>query len=540
MVTKRPHLKHTLGVSALGLTALTANQAHGMETPRLEHPPVLSQREISPEDFLFKHDHVLGTSLELIVRSAHAGDADECEMQVLGEIERLRGILSTYDQMSEIRQYMAGGAAASPELEDVLAAYDHWSELTGGALNINMADVIGLWKKAGLEGQLPDRSALREALHAPRAINVDALGKGYIIDRAVEVAQGFVGRGLLNIGGDIRVWGGDTWLIGVANPAKPFENAQAVAQFELRDAAAATSGGYMRFYPIGGKRFSHLIDPRTQWATPDLVSATVVAADCVSANALSTAACVLGLEGGVKLVLRQASEYLMTDSAGTIRSSAGFIATAIPGALDASATSPSPDAKAQPSASAKVAPAAVSATDPQSTSAAIWPKDFQATINLTLKSQGLFGRFGGRHPYVAIWVEDTKKKLVRTITVWGNSYKYLRELSGWLGMVGPNINLRSITHATRPAGQYSVVWDGMDDKGKPVPAGDYRIVVEINRENGTHVKESALLHCADTAQSAALPDTAESTASKIEYGPKTTADIKAAGTPSTAATAPQI
>src|SRR5258706_15798311 len=120
------------------------------------------------------------------------------------------------------------------------------------------------------------------------------------MDGAGGVGGGVGGGGLLNMGGDIRAWGGGGWVVGVADPECPAENAPVRGTLVLREAAVATSGGYARYFTIGERRYSHLIDPRTLRPVEDVASATVVASDCVTANAMSTAACVLGAREGAR------------------------------------------------------------------------------------------------------------------------------------------------------------------------------------------------------------------------------------------------
>ena len=312
----RPHLRRWLTGAAATLTAFPTAQP----LLAVQLPPAASNSEhfpVSLGQYDFQHEGVLGTSLDLLVGAVRADDARVCEQQVLAEIERLRRILSTYDLASEISRVRAGGSVNSPELAALLSAYDLWEQRTGGAINVNMGEVIRLWKQA--RHLPPVASALANARVVPRAYNVDALGKGYIIDRAVEVARRFAPTGLLNIGGDIRVWGDASWRIGVANPFEPAENAPLLASVVLRDGAVATSGGYSRYVNIAGQRYSHIIDPRTLQPASQVSSATVVAVDCLTANALSTAASVLGLEEGAKLVkLFGKLEYLLVDSQGRI------------------------------------------------------------------------------------------------------------------------------------------------------------------------------------------------------------------------------
>src|SRR4051812_45505996 len=80
--------------------------------------------------------------------------------------------------------------------------------------------------------------------------------------------------GLLNIGGDVRAWGGAGWPVAIADPANSAENARPLTTFLLRNSAVATSGGYARFYNVDGRRYSHLIDPRTLAPAEELGSAT--------------------------------------------------------------------------------------------------------------------------------------------------------------------------------------------------------------------------------------------------------------------------
>ncbi len=510
--------KHLIQASALGLTVWSGGKAF---TPAVLHPSSQeppTQRQFSAGAFLGEYENILGTSMELRLTTGSPVEAQECEWRVLGEIERLRGILSTYDPASEIRQVMAGAPIISQELSELLNLYTQWTQRTAGAINVNMGEVSRLWKMASTSGRVPTQSALRAAARRPRAYNVDALGKGFIIDRAVEIARRFAPIGLLNIGGDIRVWGAEAWLIGVANPFNPADNAAPLAQFLLREGAVATSGGYARFFALNEKKFSHLIDPRSLRPISSLASATVMAPDCVTANALSTAACVLDPKLGAEIARCWGSiEHLLVDSAGSIQHTGTFVLA------DTSATPIAPP-------TLKTPPAAISTGKTPADKPAVpvgWPKDYQVNVTVSIKASQFSFR-GFKRPYVAIWIENADKKVVRTLTVWGTNNRYLSTLSGWWQATARSnfAAIASVTRATRPAGQYNVLWDGLDDKGKPVPVGEYKINFEINREHGTHAMESVLLHCADQPQTAELRQTTETDAAKIVYGPISTSAKK--------------
>ena len=510
----RQHLTRT---AAAGLSVLAAGPRLAAVT--LPSPVAAdgAQHQLAAGEYAFAHENVLGTSLEMVMRTPTAGEAFACQQAVLNEIERLRLILSTYDPASEISRVRAGAPVESPELARVLAAYDRWSGAADGTISAHLADVIRLWREASVTGCLPDAADLQAAYRQTSALNVDALGKGFIVDRAAEVAQRYAAAGFVNIGGDIRAWGPDAWLIGVADPRQPAENAPLLATFPLRNAAVATSGGYARFMTMAGERWSHVVDPRTLRPASWLASATVVAADCLTANALSTAGCLLDAARTLALAAEQGSAgQLVVDPDGN-QFRAGLLAEAPTPAAGGGATA--------------AAPAAAKA----------WPKDFQVTVNVAIGTAagpasggpgsfggpggpggpGGFGGRGGKRPYVAIWVENADHKVVRTLSVLGNSPRYLPELTTWWSAAGGNLStVRTVTRATRGNGLYAVVWDGLDAGGKPAPRGTYTIRVEINREHGRHVSANAVLACGDKPVTAELAATAESSASKVEFGPK--------------------
>ncbi len=561
-LSSRPFTRAAL----VGLTGFAGTKAV-WATPNLTPPAgamPAQAREAETARFTFARDGVLGTSLDLTVQTVRPEEAARVELAVLAEIERLRRILSTYDPASEISRVKFGAEIQSPELAELLTAYDTWTVRSGGALSARLGEVKRLWRDAADSGRAPDAAALRAALDAPGALNVDALGKGYIIDRAVAVARRLAPAGLLDIGGDLRAWGEVNWLVGVADPFNPADNAAPLATFVLRDAAVATSGGYARYVTIAGERRSHILDPRTLQPAEGAVSATVIAADCLTANALSTAACVLGGAPGTALAQAgRALGHLFVSTTGETHR-AGLLATvAAPAAPPADPLARPPAPATPPAASQPAAPAtrAASAT----AAATAWPKDFQVTVNVNIGAAasaaaqpgrgpggapgapggpgvaagpggrggpggpGARGGFpGGRGPggqkraYVAIWVEDAQHKLVRTVAVLGDNPRYVPELTAWYQAVGhPDLrNVRSITRATRANGLYTIAWDGLDNAGQPVPQGAYTIKVEINREHGRHTTGSAVVNCDTQPHSVDLSATAESDVSKVEYGPK--------------------
>ncbi len=214
----------------------------------------LPARSSATEPFHFHHEDILGTSLDLQVAASDEKLAASAESAVLREIERLRKILSSYDPASEIsRLNMATGPMiCSPEVIDVLSAYDQWQAKSKGAYSGQIGDLVALWSNAEKTGTVPTPADLKPVLaastspgwkiapstrnvtrlSAPRSLNVNSLGKGYIVSKAAIAARKAVPgvSGLLvNIGGDIFASGGPTigsaWEIGVADPKRSADNA---------------------------------------------------------------------------------------------------------------------------------------------------------------------------------------------------------------------------------------------------------------------------------------------------------------------------
>ena len=467
-------------------------------------------------EFSFDHEDVLGTSLQLNVCAPDAAAAERSERAVLAEIERMRRILSTRDTVSEISRLntATGPVSCSDELRKVLAAFEWWNTRSAGAYNGHLGELIGAWRAAERAGVLPEKTSLAPIVqslaqpgwelnsakqtvtrHSSAPLNVDSLGKGYIIGRALAAARAAVPEVtglLLNIGGDIQTWGvsdapDGKWRIGVANPARFEDNAPPLAQVSLGNRAISTSAAYERGYDIGGKHYSHILDPRTGWPATGAASATVVAADNATANALATTLCVLQPEEGLRLVRETTgAECLIVAANGSEFRSGGFAALEVP-------------AKDQPK------PAAGS----------LWPKGFQVRLDFTLSLPQ-----GGKRPYVAVWIQDDAGKPVRTVTFWANKPKYYKDMPAWwkIGQKDSTL-LKAVTRATRSRGHHSVVWDGLDDAGKPLPPGTYTVNLEVAREHGGHDHKFAKIDCGPKPAQAELSNGREYAKAQITYSP---------------------
>ena len=130
-------------------------------------------------------------------------------------------------------------------------------------------------------------------------IDLGGIAKGYGVDSSVEVLREWgISDALVNVGGDLYAMGssedGDPWVVGVRSPRDPSKVSE---QFEISDAAVATSGDYMRFFRHNGRQYHHLMDPTTAEPRESLVhSVTITAGDCMTADAAATT--VFGMASG--------------------------------------------------------------------------------------------------------------------------------------------------------------------------------------------------------------------------------------------------
>src|SRR5262249_16995221 len=141
--------------------------------------------------------------------------------------------------------------------------------------------------------------------------------------------------------------------------------------------------------------------------------------------------------------------------------------------------------------------------------AAAWPKGYQVNVTVVLPNLGATKKY--RRPYVAVWIENDSGKPVRTLSVWGNNPRYQQDLTYWWKFAkGDRQLILTTTRATRPPGQYQLVWDGTDQEGEPVQQGKYKVVIEVHREHGKHVRQMGDIQCGAEKTRITLAKTAES------------------------------
>ena len=478
--------------------------------------------------WVFHHEHVLGTSLELKVKASSAREAKAAESAALAEFDRQDKILSAWRADSEFSRWEKTRLEAvpvSPELMEVLAGFDRWRTVTDGALDPSAEAAVRLWRSALAEGRTPtvhEIAATREAMAqehwvldrergtAMRVTDVPlalaSFAKSTVSEHAAQAAMRAGASGVMvNVGGDVIVRGTMQQVVELADPRDSADNAAAIDAVRVSDRAVATSGDYKRGVALRAAlqkpEYSHIIDPRTAIPASGVASATVIAKDAQTAGALATAFSVMPMEESVALAKRLPGlEYLIVASDGSEVRSAGWATCQAPG-IRPVAYVPGR------------APVAKAATGE-------WNAAFELAIGLELPRID-DARY--RRPYVAVWVEDADHFPVRTLALWTQNPRWLPELKAWYRddqirnlAEGTDVS-KTVGAATRPPGHYMLKWDGKDNEGKPVKAGKYTVVVEASREHGTYQVERQEIDFNGKPQQATLPAGKEMGAVTLDY-----------------------
>lgn len=265
------------------------------------------------------------------------------------ELEKINDQMSTYRPLSEISRFNHSPShqwfPVSQNTAYVVETALEIHKKTKGAFDITVYPLVKLWgfgpeakkkkipslneiadlKKISDSRYLEVRSsppALRK-LHQELQIDLSAIAKGFAVDRiAALLKQHGIENFLVEIGGEIKAEGkkkdGSTWLVGVERPSSGKRQIQEL--IELQNRSLASSGDYRNFYKQEGKRYSHVIDPRTgQPVTHNLASVTVITHECIRADAWATALMVLGAEEGLSLAVDNGLEALFL-----VRNNEGF------------------------------------------------------------------------------------------------------------------------------------------------------------------------------------------------------------------------
>ncbi len=238
--------------------------------------------------------------------------------------------LSTFNKESIISRFNSGedSVLVDSHFRNVFEKGAAVSEISGGAFDMTVAQVVNAWgfgfsKRDDVSDELIDSLMRHVGYGKVRLVNgllvrdeagvmldASAIAKGYSVDVVARCLDSLgVENYMVEIGGEISVKGvnheGRPWGIGVTNPVddSTMMRTELYDVVYLQDKAMATSGNYRQYYHKGGKKYSHTIDPRTGYPVEhNLLSASVFADDCMTADALATACMVVGLDSSMAMI----------------------------------------------------------------------------------------------------------------------------------------------------------------------------------------------------------------------------------------------
>lgn len=280
----------------------------------------------TPQRFEFRQIH-MGVEARIALYASDEQSATRAAGAAFQRIATLDSLMSDYRSDSELTllSRSSGGppVRVSEPMFEVLSLAQELARLSDGAFDVTAGPYVRLWRSARRAGALPDSAELRRAservgwrwikldaetrtvhLTRPRMqLDLGGIAKGYAADAAIEVLRASgIRSALVEMGGDIVVSGPPPgsrgWRITVADAA-PGQR-----ELLLSDAAVSTSGDTQQFVEIDGRRYSHVVDPRTGIGLQTRVAATVMAPTGVLADALSTLVGVLGPEPGYQFLRR--------------------------------------------------------------------------------------------------------------------------------------------------------------------------------------------------------------------------------------------
>jgi thiamine biosynthesis lipoprotein len=292
--------------------------------------PLLSACTPDPPPDPFRlSGQTMGTTWSVILPSAPGATAAAALRQQLQQrLDRIEGLMSTYDPASELSRFNSQSStewfAIADDTARVVELSLAISRLTGGAFDVSVGPLVELWGFGATPRgrQIPSSDQIRERLllvgydkielrRQPAAIrkqvpelriDLSAVAKGYAVDALAELLEGQgITAYLVEIGGELRLAGsrgaGAPWRIAIEQPQ---EGARDIAaSFPLARTGLATSGNYRNFYLEDGQRYAHTLDPVSgRPVRHKLASVTVLDPSCARADALATALMVLGEEVG--------------------------------------------------------------------------------------------------------------------------------------------------------------------------------------------------------------------------------------------------
>lgn len=273
----------------------------------------------------------MACDFEIFLNAGQHPGATERALEALDLVDALESQMTIYRSTSEVIEINRRAAAQPVTVErrlfGLLQRGYELSQQTDGAFDMTSGPLTRLWNTVRREARLPAPDVVADALSRVGSrwleldpasatirfqrpgteINLNAIGKGHALDRCSELLQAAGVENFLIHGGKSSVLArgsralsesqGRGWLVSIKHP---FKTSQTLIELWLLHRAVGTSGSANQYFHYQGKRYGHVIDPRTGWPPEGMLSATVVTSSAADADALATAMFVMGLDESVQ------------------------------------------------------------------------------------------------------------------------------------------------------------------------------------------------------------------------------------------------
>jgi thiamine biosynthesis lipoprotein len=283
----------------------------------------------------------MGSPFDIILYDADSVHAVKIADEAFALVDSLVNIFSDYVDSSELNKLSnASGqkkyVAVTPALYDILLRSQKAHQLSNGAFDITIGPLVKLWRKARKEQQFPDTFSILKAkqlvgfyklkiypnsksvklMQPGMQLDLGGIAQGYIAEKVLHrLREHAIKRALINVSGDITMGdpppGTKGWTIGINMPQRTEELQK--KKLLLSNCSVSTSGDVYQYFEHNGKRYSHIIDPRTGYGITYQRNVTVIADDAATADWLATACCILALNKAKKLAKKMNVQLMIAE-----------------------------------------------------------------------------------------------------------------------------------------------------------------------------------------------------------------------------------
>lgn len=285
-------------------------------------------QNLKGQQIFTKNIMLMGSDFEITIVDNDQANAENMINLAIEEISRIEKLISSWDKNSQT-SLININAGVKPvkidvELFELISRSIKVSNLSQGAFDISYASMDKVWYFDRKMTEFPSIEQIKKSVSKIGYKNIvlnkedstvflklkgmkigfGAIGKGYAADRAKEILiKNNVKSGIINASGDLTAWGlkpsGKDWMVAIVNP---INKNKVFSWLPIKNRSIVTSGNYEKFINLDGKKYSHIIDPRTGYPSEGILSVTIITDKAELADALATSVFVLGVDIGLNMI----------------------------------------------------------------------------------------------------------------------------------------------------------------------------------------------------------------------------------------------